>query len=143
MVQEARMEDTVRRDARLEARHEVSGYRRIEVITGRRQRRLWSDAEKARIVAESAEPGANISAVARRNGVNRGLLTTWRRQAGVVSLPPEPGFVPVEVEDAATPAERAVPGSIDVDLRAGRVSICGSVEPALAVAVLSALRGRA
>jgi len=36
--------------------------------------------EKARIVAESAEPNANISDVARRNGVSRGLLTVWRRQ---------------------------------------------------------------
>ena len=68
------MEDAVRRDARLEARDEVGGYRRIEVITGRRQRRSWSHEEKERIVAESAMPGANISAVARRHGVNRGKL---------------------------------------------------------------------
>src|SRR5262249_37760067 len=33
-----------------------------------------------RIVAESFEEGANISEVARRNGVARGLLTVWRRQ---------------------------------------------------------------
>lgn len=39
-----------------EARHE-GRYRRIEVITGRRQRRNWTDEEKARILAESAEPG--------------------------------------------------------------------------------------
>jgi transposase len=36
--------------------------------------------EKARIVAESLEAKANISDVARRHGVARGLLTTWRRQ---------------------------------------------------------------
>lgn len=137
------MDDAVRGDARLEARDEVSGYRRIEVITGRRQRRSWSDAEKARIVSESAEPGANISAVARRHGVNRGLLTAWRRQAGVViSAPIGAGFVPIEVEEPAIPAGRADPGGIDVDLRAGRVAMRGSVDPALAVAVLSALRGR-
>ena len=56
-----------------EARHEVD-YRRVEVITGRRRRRNWTDDEKARILEESAEPDANISAVARRWGVNRGLL---------------------------------------------------------------------
>ncbi|MBM3096381.1 IS66 family insertion sequence element accessory protein TnpB, partial [Ensifer sp. T173] len=33
-----------------EARHEGK-YRRIEVITGRRQRRNWTDEEKARILA--------------------------------------------------------------------------------------------
>ncbi len=58
-----------------EARH-AGTYRRIEVITGRRPRRNWSDEEKARILAESAEPGVNISAVARRWGVNRGLLAS-------------------------------------------------------------------
>lgn len=67
-----------------EARHD-GVYRRIEVITGRRQRRNWSDEEKARILAESAEPDVNISAVARRWGVNRGLLNVWRRQAGLTA----------------------------------------------------------
>ena len=47
--------------------------------------------EKARIVAESFEEGANISEVARRNGVSRGLLTVWRRQvaAAVAGKAPE------------------------------------------------------
>ena len=67
-----------------EARHEGK-YRRIEVITGRRQRRNWTDEEKARILAESAEPDVNISAIARRWGVNRGLLNVWRRDAGLTS----------------------------------------------------------
>src|SRR5258708_31306440 len=44
----------------------------LEVITG--QRRRWTGEEKARIVAESFEEGANISEAARRNGVARGLL---------------------------------------------------------------------
>ena len=55
--------------------------RRVEVITGTARRRTWSAHEKARIVAESFEPGANVSEVARRHGVNRGQLFTWRRQA--------------------------------------------------------------
>ncbi|WP_244496154.1 transposase [Ensifer sp. Root31] len=85
-----------------EARHEGK-YRRIEVITGRRQRRNWTDQEKARILAESAEPGVNISAVARRWGVNRGLLNVWRRDAGLTSRPSakvcaqQAMFVPVTV----------------------------------------------
>ena len=58
-------------DARLQDRHDGSDYRRIEVITGRRKRRNWTPVEKARIVAESGEPGANISAVARNWGINR------------------------------------------------------------------------
>jgi len=42
------------------------GYRRIEVLTGPGRRRSWSDDDKARIVAETAEPGATVTAVARR-----------------------------------------------------------------------------
>ena len=64
-----------------QSRHDADSYQRVEVITGRRRRRDWSDAEKARILAESAEPEVNISEVARRNGVSRGLLNVWRRKA--------------------------------------------------------------
>jgi transposase len=71
-------------DAMLDARQEGDSYRRIEVITGQRRRRRWTAREKARIVAESFEEGANISDVARRNGVVRGCSrcgdTSWRRQ---------------------------------------------------------------
>ena len=44
-----------------------------------RPRRRWSAAEKARIVAQSHEPGASIGRVARRNGVADRLLRRWRR----------------------------------------------------------------
>ena len=47
----------------------------LRPITGQRRRRRWTAEEKARIVAESFEEGVNISEVARRNGVVRGLLT--------------------------------------------------------------------
>jgi len=62
-------------DAMLDARQQGDSYRRIEVITGQRRRRRWTAQEKARIVAESFEEGANISEVARRNGVVRGVCT--------------------------------------------------------------------
>ena len=83
-------------DVRHDARHEADTYRRMELITGTRRRRSWTEQEKARIVAESAEAGANISEVARRHGVARGVLSVWRRQAGVVSAA-VPCFVPIEV----------------------------------------------
>jgi transposase len=67
-------------DAMLDARQEVDSYCRIEVITGQRRRRRWTTEEKMRIVAESLEADANISEVARRHGVARGLLTVWRRR---------------------------------------------------------------
>jgi transposase len=83
----------------LDARQEDGAYRRGEVITGRRRRR-WTAEEKARIVAESFEEGANISEVARRHGVVRGLLTVWRRQVSRAVRVKAPGFVPVQIEPA-------------------------------------------
>ena len=46
-------------------RHDADSYQRIEVITGERRRRNWSAAEKARIVAESADRGAAARAGSR------------------------------------------------------------------------------
>jgi transposase len=42
------------------------GYRRIEVLTGPERRRKWSADDKARIIAETLQPGAVVSEVARR-----------------------------------------------------------------------------
>jgi transposase len=51
---------------------------RLEVVdTGRRRR--WSDEEKLRIVLESLEQPRAISSTARRHGISRSLLMTWRR----------------------------------------------------------------
>ena len=54
-------------NAMLDARQEDGAYRRVELITGQRRRRRWTAEEKARIVAESFEEGANISEIARRH----------------------------------------------------------------------------
>lgn len=149
------MEEGVRIHPMLEAMDEGRPYRRIEVITGRRQRRSYAAEEKARIVAESAVPGANISEVARRNGVNRGLLTVWRREAGLIpeAAPVEtPLFVPVTVAEEPPPPhpkdrpptarETTAPGRIEMDLRSGRLVFHGAVDPGLAAAVVAAARGR-
>ena len=86
------MEDGVRLHPGRKAMDEGRPYRRVEVTAGRRRRRSYTAQEKAqekaRIVAESAAPVASISEVARRNGVNRGLPTVWRREAGVVAAAP-------------------------------------------------------
>ena len=60
---------------------EVVGVRRLELITGTSRRRGWSSREKARILVESAVPGANVSEVARRNGLSPQQLFAWRREA--------------------------------------------------------------
>jgi transposase len=47
----------------------------------RRVRREWSAAFKARLVAETLAPGANVSAIARREAIVPSQLFGWRRQA--------------------------------------------------------------
>jgi len=85
-------------DARNDARTEGGTYQRVEVITGRQRRRRWTAEEKARIVAESLEADANISDVARRHGVARGLLTIWRRQFASGGQQPGQSFAAVRID---------------------------------------------
>ena len=54
-------------DTHHDSRKSDDRYRRVELITGTPRHLRRSDEERARILAESFEPGANISAVARRN----------------------------------------------------------------------------
>ncbi len=78
----------------------------IELFTGTRRRRPWSDDEKARIVAESyAGDGITVCDVARRNGICPSQLFTWRRQLRrPVETAEPPLFVPVIVEPEDVPA---------------------------------------
>lgn len=64
----------------------VSQHRTFEILTAepvrtRRKPRQWSDAEKARLVAETFLPGANVSAIARSQGLDPSQLYAWRRKA--------------------------------------------------------------
>jgi transposase len=109
-------------------RHEADAYRRIELITGTIRRRRWTDEEKASIVEESRRPGVNVAEVARRFGVNRGLLQTWRRKAAGEG----PVFVPLHVESMVAAADnhgdrtntrRNVAAETDVSTRPGTLEI--------------------
>jgi transposase len=76
-----------------------------EVTTGGDRRRRWSSADRARIVHESREPGANVSEVARRYGLNPGQLFGWRRKARAVTGTGA-------ADDQATPVRRKRNGSM-------------------------------
>ena len=82
---------------------------RIEVFTGTRRRRPWSDEDEARIVAESYGDGSTVCDVARRNGICPSQLFTWRRQLRQpLETAEAPLFVPAVIAEAAAPAH-AVP----------------------------------
>ena len=138
----------------LDARQEGDSYRRVEVSTGERRRRRWTGKEKARIVAESFEEGANISEVARRNGVSRGLLTVWRGQVTPI-VGTAPSFVPIQIGaesgECAAPAQArplkitAPPtracGVIEIEVSGARIRVEPGVDAATLYTVLSVLRG--
>lgn len=129
-----------------------------EVLSGRERRRCWSSDEKAGIVAEVMVPGARVTEIARRHGISRGLLYTWRREAGhgsasdcaATSLP---DLVPVMIADPSEPFKRSTmaserpsagakpTGTIEIALPGAiHVTVQGRVEERVLRAVLGALR---
>ena len=137
-------------------------FRRIELLTGPTRRRRWSEAEKARIVAEALVPGAVVSAIARRWQVCPQQVFGWRRAARAGGLAPPtkpagPAFVPIVsaaacpmVTEAAppTPAMTAPPVSpsvpaVEVTLAGAVVRVASGTDGALLTAVLRAVRASA
>src|SRR3712207_4295685 len=105
----------------------AAGYRRLEVLTGPRRRRDWTDDDKARAVAESCAPGAVVSQVARRWRIAPQQLFTWRRRARAAARRAATAgalsFVPI-VADAPAPAPAAEP---DRPQAAIEVEVAGAV----------------
>ncbi|MFG1275176.1 MULTISPECIES: IS66-like element accessory protein TnpA [Xanthobacteraceae] len=124
--------------------HKHSAFERLEIVeTGRRRR--WSEDEKLRIVMESQSAPRLVSATARRHGISRSQLGTWLRsfRTEQPATKPEPAFVPVLMAPGAMsdPFAAADDTAIVVDLPGGsRLRIAASTPPALAAAVLRALR---
>jgi transposase len=112
---------------------------------------------KARIVAESFQPGVRVVDVARRHGVVAHQLSDWRRMAreGLLSLPldllpalsvekeerGEPAFVPVAV--IAEPEVAVSVGIMVVELGSGVVvRVPGDVAVERAAALVRALQDK-
>ena len=121
----------------------AEGYRRVEILTGPRRRREWSEDDKARAVAESCAPGAVVSEVARRWQIAPQQLFTWRREARVAS--PEAsgaaalGFVPI-VSDPPAAGVASSGAVLEVALAGAVVRVSPGVDPGLLSVVLRAVR---
>jgi len=119
--------------------------RRVEVITGVGRRRRWTDEEKARMVAESLDPGTTASAVARRYGLHVSQLFTWRQQlqrsaASSVAAVGGPAFVPVLMaEDSPAPTEAA--SRMEIALGPAVVRVGADVDAAALRRVLEVVQG--
>jgi transposase len=99
------------------------------------KRRQWTRALKRRIVAETLEPGASVSIVARRHDVNANQVFKWRHE-----MAPKPRaaakqsvtMLPVEiVPEANEPRPRLRrSGVIEITLAGGaRICVRGKVSP--------------
>ena len=119
------------------------GFRRIEVITGVGRRRRWTDEEKAWIVAESLDPAATVSAVARRYGLHPSQLFVWRQQFAVSVTREAPGFVPVVVAEDAAATSPELAGRIEIALGPAVVRVGADVDAAALRRVLEVVRGLA
>jgi transposase len=119
---------------------------RVEVISGRERRRVWTTEQKLQIVAESFEAGASPIAVARRHGIGGGLLYTWRQQVvrgelGAIIPQPTPDFARVEI--IPTPACTEMPaacepqGEIAPPDEATRLAILGQADGRIEIVLSS------
>lgn len=101
-----------------------------------RTNRRWDPQEKARITAESFEPGANVSAIARRHGVSLGILHYWRRTMRDRGVMEPISLVPLEVADGLAP----VRCDLEIEIGGARVVVHGRVDGGVLRTVFDALR---
>jgi transposase len=127
-------------------------------------RRIWSTADRQRIVGEATVPGVNASAVARRNGVALSLLYRWRKEAAAAlaaqAAQPAPrhegprpsaasAFVPVALLAApqlpVPPAAitSSQPSLIEITLMGGRtLRVSTDVDASALARIVAALEGK-
>ncbi len=109
------------------------------MLTGPCRRRVWDEATKARVVAESYAPGAVVSAVARRWQMAPQQLFTWRREAREAGEAAGLPFVPI-VSDLPAPEMALAGAGVEVVLAGAVVRVSLGVDPVLLTTVLRAVR---
>ena len=123
---------------------------------GKRTRRQHDRTFKEELVRQSLEPGASVSAISLRNGINANMLFKWRREhlraAGQRATAAV--LLPVEIESQpdvvtmpapivpATPAPKPTPrnGVIELELAGVQLRVRGQVDESSLCSVLRALR---
>lgn len=123
------------------------GVSRIEVLDGPTGRRIWPDDVKARIVAESFEPGARVCDVAGKYGLLPRHLSGWRGLARKGELAASTNvaraFVPLVIEplsDTPSVAAPSVPGAIKVEICGAILHVTPDCAPERVAALAAALR---
>jgi transposase len=127
----------------------------MEILSGRGYRQRWSDAAKAKIVAESLEPGIVVRELARRHGAHPSQVHGWRKDAreGRLALPVAPAAAFAEVVVTSPPKAPALhtepktskfsPASsalIEIETDTIQVRVGAGADPALVSAIIRALK---
>lgn len=122
----------------------ASRFSRLEVIEGAIGRRNRSDAEKARIAAESLVPGAEVATVARKHGVTRWQVYDWRRrlQRGRLPLPDSlaASFAPLLLDEMPKTRSAVDPVLVKLEIMVSDVVIRTEVEVEHLAGVILAMR---
>jgi len=143
---------------------------RLDIVDRRGVHRHWSADMKARIIAESLQPGNQVAEVAQRYDLNASQLSHWRKQAreGRIILPAElmpavppladtepsePAFVPLSIAGEPTmPAVaprapetvKALTGIVSIEIGADLVvKVPDDVAVSRVAALVRAMRGMA
>ena len=97
---------------------------RMDVIPAGRVRRRWTDEAKARIIAASFEPGANIAQIARTHDLLPQQIYAWRHDhIRGRKLAGEPlGFAAVIVDEPASMVSMAE-GAHEIEIRTDGLAI--------------------
>ena len=140
------MQDSARGSA---ADRECESAQGSNVSAARRSRRRWSEEEKARVVRESLRPGERVGEVARRYGISRWQLSTWRSLARQGKLAVASSAEPVGVESQpqsafatlAVDGETGRIGSVVIEAREVTVRLDGDIDASRVAEIASALRG--
>jgi transposase len=125
-------------DGKMDAQFDASSAGRVshlEVLEGPTGRKQRSEAERARIAAESFRPGVSVSEVARRYGATRSQVYDWRRRlkdgrlalaGGVTAMP---AFAKVVVAPAvAAGAGVRRPVLIEIDIAGAIIRVPAGVD---------------
>jgi transposase len=140
--------------------HKSAPMAGLDLIARGERRRRWSVEQKQTIAAESMEPGASPTDVARRHGIGTGQLYNWRRalmaaqpravgRFARVGLAPQLASVTdagpatsASMPDLAGGATSRSPGLIEIILPGGTmVRVDAQIDPRGLRRVLAALRG--
>ena len=112
------------------------------VDTKQPKRREYSEALKRQMVAETQEPGASVSIVARRHDVNSNQLFRWRRQLLPKAAVESGAMVPVTIAtNGDRPRRPDRDGVIEIVFGCGaRVRLRGEVSSEALQQVIELLR---